>query len=202
LRINRTEIDRRIEQLNKIKQQIERLEQNKGKTYTIERKDADGDIAVKEVEMGDINALDERTTLLRLNQKVEELGKEAPDFMRTRNEIIVENGDTTPYYELILNNVKDATKLKLAMQAINDDYILLNKMNLSVDKRQALQQDLIRLQEYLEDYANHPNKQLKPFIPQSGDAFEKLCAIDPSLKNFTKLNVLAGKPSDGQVNYG
>lgn len=198
LKINKTEIKRRLKQLNKIKKQIERLENNKGKKYTIDRKNEEGDVEVK---MDDINGFDEKTTLLQLNQRIEELGKEAPEFIKTRNEIILENADTTPYYELILNNVKDAAKLKMAIQKVNDDYILLNKMNLSVDKRQALQQDLKRLQEYLEKYANNPNKPLEPFVPQSWDAFEKLCEIDPDLKQYTKLNKTAGRPSDGEESY-
>gem|GEM_PF-6125082 len=68
---------------------------------------------------------------------------------------------------MILNNTKDASALKLALQNINNDYITLNKMSLSVDKRQALQQDLKRLQEYLEEYENNPNKPLEPFVPES-----------------------------------
>lgn len=197
-KINKTEVKRRLKQLKKIKKQIERLEKNKGKTYTINRKDADGDVDIKEVQMNDINAFDEETTLRQLNQKIEKLGEEAPDFIKTRNEIILENADTTPYYELTLNNVRDAAKLKIIIQRINDDYMLLNKMSLSDDKRQALQQDLIKLQEYLQNYANNPNEPLTPFVPESWDAFEKFCAIDPEIKRFAKLNKTAGKPSDGK----
>lgn len=68
-------------------------------------------------------------------------------------------------------------------------------MSLSVDKRQALEQDLQGLQKYLEDYANNPNEPLEPFIPQSGEAFNELCKIDPELKNLGKLNEKAGHPS-------
>jgi len=139
------------------------LKDNQGKTYDIER---DGE-EIKDVKMGDVNNFDMKITLKQLGERVQQLGKEAPDFVFTRNNIILGKGDTTPYYNIILNNVKDATKIKLAFQKINNDYITLNKMVLTADKRQALQQDLIRLQEYLEDYANNPNKPLEQFVPQS-----------------------------------
>lgn len=171
-KIHKTEIERRLKELNKIKEQIERLANNKDKTYEIER---DIDAAnntkevskVKEVKMDDVNAMDMKMTLKQLNDRIEEIGTEVPDFITSRNDIILEKGDTTPYYEFIVNNVKDASKLKLALKRINNEYITLNKMSLTDAKRQALQQDLKRLQEYLENYENNPNMPLEPFIPLS-----------------------------------
>jgi len=141
--------------------------------------------------MGDVNNFDMKITLKQLGERVQQLGKEAPDFVFTRNNIILEKEDTTPYYEYIVNNVKDATKLKLALNRINNDYVTLNKMSLTVAKRQALQQDLLALSEYLNKYINNPNTfdpAKEPFIPKSGSAFAEFCKLDPELKNFAKLN--------------
>lgn len=198
-RLNRTEIDRRIKQLGKIKKQIIWLEENKknkDEKYTIDRNDEKGDVEVK---MSDINAFDMKTTLLQFNQRIEKLSEEAPEFIKSRNSIILETWDTTPYYEIILNNVKDATKVKIAFEKINNDYILLNKMALTADKRDALFLDLKKLQEYLQAYIRNPNKPLEKFVPTSGDAFDKLCAIDPQMQNFLKLNSKAGYPTDGKA---
>jgi len=194
--MHKTEINRRIKELQKIKEQIEWIEKNKDKKYEIQRENNE----IKEVKMNDINGLDMKITLKQLSDRIEALGKEAPDFILTRNEIVLERWDTTPHYELIMNNKKDARKIKSALNRINKEYIQLNKLGLTVAKRQALQQDLKRLQEYLEAYTNDPNKPLEAFVPQSGDAFEKLCAIDPDLKSMTKLNKKARKPSNGEAN--
>lgn len=183
--IQKTEIKRRLKQLYKMQDKIERLENNKDEKYTVERDDADGDMDVK---MDDMNGYEMKQTLLVFSDKIEELAQEVPDFILSANAISKEEADTTPYYEFVLNNTKDATKLKLQLQTINNDYITLNKMALSADKREALAQDLERFKTYLEDYANNPNKELEPFVPQSGDAFNTLCDTDPRLQRFGKLN--------------
>lgn len=191
--IQKVEINRRIEQLEKIKKQIERLENNQGKKYTINKKDE-----VREVKMDDINAEDMEITILQLNQRIEEIGKEAPEFIKTRNEIVMENGDTTPYYEIIMNNVKDNASLKLAFQKINNDLALTDKMALSADKRRALERDLENLQEYLEKYMNNPetfDPAKEPFVAKSGAIFEEFYKQNPVLKNLIKLNARAGKKS-------
>ncbi len=202
-KMQKTEINRRLKELNKIKDQIERLANNKNKKYTIDRdidatnKNKKEINKIKEVKMDDVNALDMKMTLKQFSDRIEDLGKEAPDFILTRNDIILENGDTTPYYELIINNVKDATKLKFAIQKINDDYTVLNKISLSDAKRQALQQDLKALSEYLEKYINNPNTfdmAKEPFIFTSGDAFKELYKIDPELEKIGKLNIQTEQP--------
>lgn len=193
--LQKVEIKRRLEQLKKIQDQIQRLEKNKGKKYTITK-----DNEIKEVKMDDINAYDTDLTILQFNQRIEEIMKEAPEFIKTRNEIILENGDTTPYYDIIVNNVHDATQIKIIFEQINADYALLDKMALTDTKRQVLQKDLKRLQEYLEKYANNPNAPLEAFVPKSGAAFEEFYKLNPALENLIQLNARSGRKSEKEPN--
>lgn len=134
-KIHKTEIGRRLIELNKIKEQIERLANNKGKTYEIER---DIDAAnntkevstVKEVKMDDVNAMDMKMTLKQLNDRIEEIGTEVPDFITSRNDIILEKGDTKQYYEIIVNDKNDAKKLIKSLKKVNNQYIILDKLEL------------------------------------------------------------------------
>jgi len=91
-KIQKTEIDRRLKELNKIKEQIERLANNKDKKYTIDRdiNSADNTKEVKDVKMDDVNGMDMTTTLKQFSDRIEELGKEAPDFITTRNDLLLE----------------------------------------------------------------------------------------------------------------
>jgi hypothetical protein len=127
LKITKIEIKRRIDQLKKMKKQIERLEKNKDKRYTIKREN-DGEVEVK---MDDINGFDMSTTLSQFNQKIEELGKEAPEFIKTRNEIVLGNGDTTPYFEIIGYTTSDAQKLSKALRKVNNEYAILDELKLT-----------------------------------------------------------------------
>jgi hypothetical protein len=93
--IQKTEITRRLKELNKIKEQIERLANNKGKTYEIERnidaEDATKEVdKVTEVKMDDVNGMDMKATLRQFSDRIEDLGKEVPDFIMARNDIILE----------------------------------------------------------------------------------------------------------------
>jgi hypothetical protein len=40
--------------------------------------------------MDDVNGMDMNTTLKQFSDRIDELGKEAPDFITSRNEIILE----------------------------------------------------------------------------------------------------------------
>lgn len=78
-KIQKTEINRRIKELNKIKGQIERLANNKDKKYEIER-DIDATDKtkkevnkVKEVKMDDVNGLDMKMTLKQFSDRIEDL---------------------------------------------------------------------------------------------------------------------------------
>ncbi len=203
-KMQKTEIQRRLKELDKMKTQIERLEKNKDANYTIDRDKGNNEFkGLKEVKMDDINKFDMKTTLMQFSKRIEELGKEAPEFIKTRNEIILEKGDTTPYYEYVINNVDDAKRLNKALKRINKEYVLLDKVALSQDKRQALQQDLKRLSEYLDNYMNNPNTfdpAKTPFVPTETGAFNELCSLDPELKILKQLNKKAEKTTDGTNN--
>jgi len=102
--IHKTELKRRIKELNKIKGQIEQMANNKNKKYTINRKidtedkqkkeDKDKQKKetkeIQEVKMDDVNGMDMKTTLKQFSDRIEDLGKEVPDFILTRNDILLE----------------------------------------------------------------------------------------------------------------
>ncbi|HBB04847.1 TPA: hypothetical protein DCZ39_08440 [Patescibacteria group bacterium] len=77
-----------------MKKQIERLANNKDKKYTIDRdidaQDKKEINTIKEVKMDDTNAMDMKMTLKQFSDRIEDLGKEVPDFILTRNSIIEE----------------------------------------------------------------------------------------------------------------
>jgi len=91
-KMNKTEIQRRLKELNKIKEQIERLANNKDKKYTIDRDidTKDKTKEVKDVKMDDVNGMDMTMTLKQFSDRIDELGKEAPDFITTRNDLLLE----------------------------------------------------------------------------------------------------------------
>ena len=74
--------------------------------------------------MNDINGMDMTTTLKQLNDRIEEIGKEASDFITSRNDIILEKADTKPYYEIIIHDKSDAKKLSKSLKKINNQYVL------------------------------------------------------------------------------
>lgn len=191
-KIQKKEIERRLKELNKIKEQIERVANNKDKKYKIDRKKEE----VKEVEMDDINAMDMKMTLKQLSDKIEDLGKEAPDFILARNEIILEQADTVPYYEIVVYDKSDARKLNTSLKKINNEYAILDKLELTGAKRQELSQDLQDLEEYLNKIIDNPDTfkpSEHPFVPKHLKEFNALVQIDPTLKEFMRLNKAAGE---------
>ncbi len=195
-KIHKTEIGRRLIELNKIKEQIERLANNKGKTYEIER---DIDAAnntkevstVKEVKMDDVNAMDMKMTLKQLNDRIEEIGTEVPDFITSRNDIILEKGDTKQYYEIIVNDKNDAKKLIKSLKKVNNQYIILDKLELKWAKRQELSQDLQDLEAYLNKVIDNPDTfkpSENPFVPTHAAEFAELVKIDPAFADFARMN--------------
>jgi len=177
-KINKTEIKWRIKELNKIKNQIERLEKNKNKTY--------GD-----VEMNDINDMDMNMTLKQFSEKIEDLGKEAPDFILSRNAIVLWEGDTTPYFEIIGYDKSDARKLNRSLKRINNEYVILDELKLTGAKRQELSQDLQDLEEYLNNVINNPDTfkpSEHPFIPRHTKEFFALMEIRPTPEQYKAMN--------------
>lgn len=200
-KIHKKEIERRLKELNKIKKQIELLTNNKGKIYEIKRDidpiDNTKEVStVKEVKMDDVNAMDMTMTLKQLSDRIEEIGKEVPDFITTRNDIILEKGDTNPYYEIIIHDKSDARKISKSLKKINNQYAILDKLELTAAKRQALSQDLQDLETYLNKVIDNPDTfkpSENPFVPTHAKEFAELIEIDPTLAAFTKLNTEAGK---------
>ena len=74
--MNKIEIKRRIDELYKIQNQIAKLEDNNNKKY-------------KNVKIDDINKMNMEITLKQFGDKIESLGKEAPNFILARNDIIL-----------------------------------------------------------------------------------------------------------------
>jgi len=198
-KIHRTEITRRIKELKKIKEQIERLANNKNKKYTIDR-DIDTDDKtkkeVKDVKMDDVNGMDMTATLKQFSERIEEIGKEAPDFILARNEIILEQWDTVPYYDIMIYDKSDARKINKSLKKINNEYAILDKLELTAAKRQELSQDLQDLETYLNKVIANPDTfkpSETPFVPTHAKEFYELVKIDPILKAFMNLNKEAGK---------
>jgi len=198
-KIHKTEINRRIKELNKIKEQIEWLANNKNKKYTINRDIDTKDNTkkeVKNVEMDDINGMDMKMTLKQFSDRIEDLGKEAPDFILARNDILLEKADTVPYYEIIVYDKSDAKKLKNALKKINKEYVKLNKKELTAAKRQEVSKDLEALEEYLNKVIDNPDTfkpSEHPFVPTHAKEFYELVKLDPTLAAFVKLNKDADK---------
>lgn len=200
-KIHKKEIERRLKELNKIKEQIELLANNKGKNYEIKRDidpiDNTKEVStVKEVKMDDVNAMDMTMTLKQLSDRIEEIGKEVPDFITTRNDIILEKGDTNPYYEIIIHDKSDARKISKSLKKINNQYAILDKLELTATKKQELSQDLQDLEAYLNKVIDNPDTfkpSENPFVPTHAKEFAELIEIDPTLAAFTKLNTEAGK---------
>lgn len=148
------------------------------------------------MKMDDINGLDMTATLKQFSDRIEALGKEAPDFILTRNDIILEKGDTVPYYELIINNVSDAKKINKALKKVNKQYAILDKTSLSAAERQEVSQDLQDLEVYLNKVIDNPDTfkpSENPFVPTHAKEFAELVKIEPTLAEFAKLNTEAGE---------
>ncbi len=177
-KINKTEIKWRLKELNKIKNQIERLEKNTDKKYG-------------ELKMDDVNDMNMKMTLKQFNDTIEDLGKEAPNFILTRNQIVVGEGDTAPYFEIIGYDKSDAKKLNRSLKKINNEYAILNELKLTGAKRQELSQDLQDLEEYLNNVINNPDTfkpSEHPFIPRHTKDFFALMETKPTPEQYKEMN--------------
>lgn len=214
--IHKTELKRRIKELNKIKGQIEQMANNKNKKYTINRKidtedkqkkeDKDKQKKetkeIQEVKMDDVNGMDMKTTLKQFSDRIEDLGKEVPDFILTRNDILLEQWDTVPNYEIIVHDKYDARKLIKSLNRINKEYIILNKLELTAAKRQEVSQDLQDLETYLNKVIDNPDTfkpSEHPFVPTHAKEFYELVKLNPTLKAFMQLNNKATNTTDGKI---
>jgi len=193
-RINKVEIKRRLTELYKIKKQVERLASNKGKKYTINRDNQE----FKDVKMDDVNGMDMKMTLKQFSDRIEDLGKEAPNFILARNEIILEQTDTVPYFEIMGYTTKDAGKISKSLRKVNNEYAILDELKLTWAKRQELSQDLQDLEKYLNNVINHPDTfkpSEHPFVPTHIKDFCALLGIEPTPEQYKQLNNQAGNTS-------
>lgn len=177
-KISKEEIQVRLNGLYKIQKEIKKLEKNKDKNYG-------------KLKMDDINEMDMKTTLKQYSERIEELGKEAPNFILTRNDIVLGKWDTVPYFEIMGYSKSDAKKLNKSLEKINTEYAILDELKLTWAKRQELSQDLQDLQEYLNNVINNPDTfkpSEHPFIPTHTKEFFTLMNIKPTPEQYQLLN--------------
>ncbi|MEI6773659.1 MAG: hypothetical protein WCL18_02280 [bacterium] len=173
---HKAQIQERLDRVYRMKSEVELLAKNKSKKYA-------------EVKMDDVNGMDSKLTLTQISERLYKIEEDIPNFIRTRNEIINKESDTTPYYEVIINDRADAKKVNKALMKINKEYAILDELKLTGAKRQELSQDLQALEEYLNNVINNPNTfkpSEHPFVPTHTKDFYELTKIDPSI--FGKLN--------------
>ena len=182
-KINKTEIERRITQLKDMQKGIKRLERNTDKTN-------------KETKMDDVNEMNMNITLKQFSDRIEELGKEAPNFILARNDVILGKWDTVPYFEIKGYSAGEVKKFNKVLWKINKEYAILDELKLTGAKRQEVSQDLQDLEEYLNKVINNPDTfkpSEHPFIPTHTKDFFELMNIKPTPEEYQKLNKEADK---------
>lgn len=192
---HKAQIQDRLDRLYRMKKQVERLSQNTDKKYKIKRETKDSKKEFEDVEMDDINGFDMKTTLIQFSDRLTEMETDQPNLIKTRNDIIAKEWDTTPYYNIVINDVKDAKKLSKALNKTNKEYALLDTRALTGAKRQEISQDLEALETYLNKVINNPNTfkpSETPFVPVHAAEFNALAKLDPTLAAYMGLNKVAG----------
>ena len=130
--------------------------------------------------------MDGNMRLMRISTELDEMAEEGPGFIaQAMDATFEEEAGVAPYYEIRIHTVADATRLKLTLNRINNDYIMLNKMNLTAAKRTELESDLKKFAEYLENIERHPETfkpSENPFVPTHKPEFYALAKLDPELK--------------------
>ena len=152
--------------------------------------------------MDDINGFDMSTTLSQFNQRIKELGQEAPEFIKSRNEVILWTADTTPYFEIIGYNRSDAKKLNKALKKVNNEYAILDELKLTWAKRQELSQDLQAMEEYLTKVINNPwtfRPSEQPFVPEHTADFYALLNIEPTPEQYAQASNQAGRTTNSET---
>ena len=90
----------------------------------------------------------------------------------------------------------DAREINKSLKKINNEYAILDKLELTGAKRQELSQDLQDLETYLNKVIDNPDTfkpSEHPFVPKHAQEFYELIKIDPTLKAFMQLNKEASK---------
>jgi len=187
----KSQIQERLDRLYKMKEEIELLEKNKDKKYTIDRENVNGKKEFKEVKMDDVNGMDMKMTLKTISERLETIGENDPDFINTRNSIIGKEATITPYYEIIIKDKKDAKDMKKALNKYNKQYVLLDKISLDAAKKTEVAKDLEKLEEYLNTVIANPETfkpSEHPFVPTHPNDFYALVKQDETLSSLLSFN--------------
>lgn len=177
---DKTEINERLRALDKINKRIQELEKSKKN---------------KEGKTNDLDETRMNIELKRINEELDDIKKQAPDFVLTRTGIILENEDKTPYFDIIGYDKKDIKKLNKALLKINNEYTILNGMSLTTAERIELKEDLEAMDLYIDQVKNHPDTfkpSEHPFIPKHIKEFCALLNIEPTPAQYKELNRIAG----------
>lgn len=186
----RSQIQDRLDRLYAMKSEIELLEKNQNKKYKMERETKNGKKEIKEIKMGDINDFDQKQTLKQISERLERIGDQQPDFINTKNAIIGKEGATTPYFEIAINDRKDAKALQKSLKKYNQEYIKLNALSLDATKKTELAKDLEDFEKYLNQVIADPDNfkpSEHPFVPTHKKEFFELVKKEPVLSEFLKL---------------
>lgn len=205
LKAYKSQVQERLDRLYKMKEEVELLEKNKDKKYTISRETSDGKEEFKDVEMDDINGFDMKTTLSKISARLETIGNEQPEFINTRNSIIGKEATTTPSYEIIINDKKDAKDLRNALKKYNKQYTILDKVELDAAKKTEVSKDLEDLETYLNTVESNPETYKPsdhPFVPTHPEDFYALVKEDETLSSFVKFNNTKTKVNTSNANDG
>lgn len=175
MKLQKAQIKNRLKDLKNIEKQLKKIE--KEKTKFEQGKLTHEDIITQKREQ----------SLRAYNAKLTELGEEAPDFITQKNAIILHEGTTTPFYEIKIHNFRDTERAEHSLKKINEELKKINISELSAARKQELEQDLSRLEKYLNTVLDQPNSfdpSKNPFVKEHLNAFNALLTICPTLKEF------------------
>lgn len=181
----RSQIQDRLDRLYRMKETIERLEKNDAKNYAIKRETIDGKKQLQEVYMSDINAYNKKETLQQISQRLEEVANEQHKFEANRLAITNREAGVVPYYEIIINDIKDVKNLRKTLTKINNQYAILDSISLESSKKTELARDLERLEEYLNKIETNPDtfkSSENRFVPTHLADFIELARVDDTLE--------------------
>jgi len=190
----KSQVQDRLDTLYRLKKAIEVLEQHKDEKYTIKRDTKNGKKIVKEVrevKMDDIYKFDMKETLKSISTSLTAIAGEQKDFIMTRNSIISQKADITPYYSIVINEKKDAKTLKNTLKKYNKQYVILNNLEADAAKKTEVAKDLEALEEYLNTVIANPDTYKPsehPFVPTHKKEFYSLLKVTPELSEFLQYN--------------
>lgn len=120
-----------------------------------------------------------RTTLLQLSEQLDSTVSSIPDFVSFRNDIIMGNMDTVPYFGTKINSIADAQRFASILKQFNRQELKINQYAGDAATQQQYAQILQSLEAYFENNINNPSG----FTPYAFNA-QQLVAMNyfPALK--------------------